>query len=54
MRKQPNKTKPAPATKITWNDRATYDRAKAAAGTIPLATFVLDLIVRELDKRSAA
>lgn len=54
MRKPTKRAKPLPRTNLRWQTREQYDRAKAAAGTIPLATFVLDLFVRALDKRSAA
>ena len=48
------KAKPLPRTNLRWQTREQYERAKAAAGTLPLATFVLDVFMRALDKRSAA
>jgi len=56
MAKQTKRTKvkALPRTNLRWQTREQYDRAKAAAGTVPLATFVLDVIVRALDKRPAA
>lgn len=48
------KAKAIPRTNLRWQTREQYDRVKAAAGTIPLATFVLDVVVRSLDKRDAA
>jgi hypothetical protein len=56
MAKQSKRTKVKglPRTNLRWQTREQYERAKAAAGTIPLATFVLDVVVRSLDKRPAA
>jgi hypothetical protein len=54
MRKQTKKPKPKPRTNLRWQTLEQYERAKAAAGTIPLATFVLDRFMRSLEKRPAA
>lgn len=54
MRKQPKRNGTAPATKLTWKDRATYERVSKAAGTIPIATYVMDTFLRAFEKRTAA
>lgn len=40
-----------PRTPVTWRSKAEWQRAKAAAGRFPLATFVLDVFIKELDRR---
>jgi len=54
MRKQPKKNHAPPATKLTWKDRADYDRVVKAAGSIPIATYVMDVFLRAFEKRNAA
>jgi len=54
MRKQPKKPTAPPVTKLTWKDASLYERVGKAAGSIPIATYVMDVFLRAFEKRNAA